>query len=151
MASILYRYSIFYWQYYGRHLQDVSECRTTTVTMVLPFVRWRSIYARIPCPSNGTPPPPPRSSLQQKLQAESLERLRRESQVQRLHGALRHVLADADSLDCLHPTPLGTPTKPTGLCEADRALPLPCDSTVTILEGGKLAPSGDVPTIAWDK
>ncbi|CAM9517235.1 unnamed protein product, partial [Ectocarpus sp. 12 AP-2014] len=50
------------------------------------------------------------TSVEQKLQNEALERNRLENKAQRLRGALRHLLADGESLDCSGPVPNSTQT-----------------------------------------
>lgn len=57
------------------------------------------------------PPVPTTPRMGTLLEKEALERRRQEAKVRRLRGALRHLLADGENLDCgdpNHPTSVGT-------------------------------------------
>jgi len=60
-------------------------------------------------------PVPPRDRLRQMLHKEAFERRRQENKARRLRGALRHLLAEGETIDCADtgPTPSETPEGPS--------------------------------------
>jgi len=60
-------------------------------------------------------PVPPRDRLRQMLHKEAFERRRQENKARRLRGALRHLLAEGETIDCTDtgPTPNETPEGPS--------------------------------------